>query len=138
MIQIQYYSLYKSVPFLMISSHSMHNSPNGLGLWTLWVGLYLSKCRHFSFFVIFNKKPTHEHSEVGNITENPWIYRQASYYCGTSWWLKCKESVCNMRDPGSIPGWEDPLEKGMATHSSILAWRIPLTESLGSQRVGHH
>ena len=38
---------------------------------------------------------------------------------------------------------EDPLEKGMATHSSILAWRIPWTEepgglqSMGSQRVGH-
>ena len=28
-------------------------------------------------------------------------------------------------------GWEDPLEKGMATHSSILAWRIPWTEELG-------
>ena len=40
-------------------------------------------------------------------------------------------------------GWEDALEKGMATHSSILAWRIPWTEepgglqSMGSQRVGH-
>ena len=39
---------------------------------------------------------------------------------------------------------EDPPEKGMATHSSILAWRIPWTEepggrqSMGSQRVGHH
>ena len=39
--------------------------------------------------------------------------------------------------------WEDPLEKGMATHSSILAWRIPWTEepgelqSMGTQRVGH-
>ena len=33
-------------------------------------------------------------------------------------------------------GWEDPLEKGKATHSSILAWRIPQTvESMGSQRV---
>ena len=28
-------------------------------------------------------------------------------------------------------GWEDPLQKGMATHSSILAWRIPWTEKLG-------
>ena len=28
-------------------------------------------------------------------------------------------------------GWEDPLEKGMATHSSILAWRIPWTEKTG-------
>ena len=29
------------------------------------------------------------------------------------------------------PGWEDPLEKGMATHSSILAWKIPWTEEPG-------
>ena len=36
------------------------------------------------------------------------------------------------------PGWEDPLEKGMVTHSSIIAWRNPLTEkSMGSQRVRH-
>ena len=40
-------------------------------------------------------------------------------------------------------GWEDPLEEGTATHSSILAWKIPWTEepcrlqSMGSQRVGH-
>ena len=40
-------------------------------------------------------------------------------------------------------GWEDPLEKGTATHPSILAWRIPWTEepsglrSTGLQRVGH-
>ena len=35
--------------------------------------------------------------------------------------------------------WEDPLEKGKATHSSILAWRIPGTvQSMGSQRVGHN
>ena len=41
-------------------------------------------------------------------------------------------------------GWEDPLEESIATHSSILAWRIPWTEepsglqSMGSQRVGHN
>ena len=35
-------------------------------------------------------------------------------------------------------GWEDPLEKGMATHSSILAWRIPWTEEPGGlQSMGH-
>ena len=40
-------------------------------------------------------------------------------------------------------GWEDPLEKEMATHFSILAWKIPWTEepggleSMGSQRIGH-
>ena len=41
-------------------------------------------------------------------------------------------------------GWEDPLEEGVATHSTILAWRIPQTEepgglpSVGSQRVRHN
>ena len=37
----------------------------------------------------------------------------------------------NVRDAGLIPGLEDPLEKGMATHSSILAWKIPWTEEPG-------
>ena len=32
-----------------------------------------------------------------------------------------EESACNVGDPGFIPGWEDPLEKGMAAYSSILA-----------------
>ena len=35
--------------------------------------------------------------------------------------LSGKESACNSRDLGSIPGWEDPLQKEMATHSGILA-----------------
>ena len=54
-----------------------------------------------------------------------------------------KESACNERELGTIPGQEDPLEKGMATHSSILAWRIPWTEepgglqSIGLERVRH-
>ena len=38
-----------------------------------------------------------------------------------------KESACNVGDLGSIPGLEDPLEKGKTTHFSILAWRIPRT-----------
>ena len=38
-----------------------------------------------------------------------------------------KESAYKAGNPGSIPGLEDALEKGMATHSSILAWRIPWT-----------
>ena len=46
-------------------------------------------------------------------------------------------------DMGSIPGLEDPLEQEMATHSNILAWKIPWTEepggrqSLGLQRIRH-
>ena len=55
--------------------------------------------------------------------------------------LKCLPPMWETRV--SSLGREDPLEKEMATHSSILAWRIPWTEelgrlqSMGSQRVGH-
>ena len=54
-----------------------------------------------------------------------------------------KASVYNAGDPVRSLGWEDPLEKEMATHSSTLAWKIPWTEdlgrlhSMGSLRVGH-
>ena len=61
--------------------------------------------------------------------------------------MKCgsdgKQSACNAEDLASIPGWEDPLEKGMTTHSSVLVWRTLWTEepgglqSMGSQRVRH-
>ena len=60
-----------------------------------------------------------------------------------------KVSACNAQDQGSIPGERRSLEKEMATHSNILAWKIlvwkiPRTEepgrlqSMGSQRVGHN
>ena len=42
-----------------------------------------------------------------------------------------KETACNAGDQVQSLGWEDHLEKGMATHSSILAWRIPWTEEPG-------
>ena len=58
-----------------------------------------------------------------------------------------KNSLANAGDKrdGEVQslGWEDPLEKEMATHFSILAWKIPYTEepcelqSMGSQRVRH-
>ena len=60
--------------------------------------------------------------------------------------LSSKESVCNSGaagDAGSMPGLEDLLEKGMATRSGILAWRIMWMEEPGgiqfirSHRVGH-
>ena len=54
-----------------------------------------------------------------------------------------KESACSVADPVQSLGWEDSLEKEMATHPSVLAWRIPGTRepdglpSMGSHRVGH-
>ena len=53
-------------------------------------------------------------------------------------------SAGDIRDPGMILGQEDPLEKGMATHSSIVAWRIPWTEEpsglqfIALQRLKHN
>ena len=64
-----------------------------------------------------------------------------SFYTGCS---VGKESACNVGDPSSIPGWGRSLEKKIATHSSIFAWKIPWTEdpgglqSVGSQRVRHN
>ena len=53
-----------------------------------------------------------------------------------------KASACNTETRVQSLGWEDPLEKGMATHSSPLAWKSPCMEepgglrAMGSQRVG--
>ena len=51
---------------------------------------------------------------------------------------KKKESACNAGDMGSISGWEDPLEKGKATHSDILAWshkELDTTEQLSHLHI---
>ena len=56
---------------------------------------------------------------------------------------QCEDGRGEVRETGLIPGSGRPLEEGMATHSSILVWKIPWTEepgrlgSIGSQRVGH-
>ena len=55
-----------------------------------------------------------------------------------------KNPPANGGDEASALGWEDPLEKEMASHSSIPAWEIPWTEesrglqSMGSPRAGHN
>ena len=54
----------------------------------------------------------------------PWRKDRLPSILGLPWGSDCKESAHNAGDLTLIPGWEDPLEEGMATHSSILAWRI--------------
>ena len=71
------------------------------------------------------------------------IYIALTLYLGFPGGSDSKESACNAGDMVWSMDREDPLEKEMATHSSILAWRIPRTEepgglqSMGSQRVRH-
>ena len=81
---------------------------------------------------IFNKLVSYRNSEENNTGP--------SYPSD----LDSKESVCNESVWVQTLSLEDPLEKGMATHSSNLVWRIPWTEepgglqSMGLQRVGHN
>ena len=67
-----------------------------------------------------------------------------NFYTVLSVYTQSVKNLPAMQETGVLSlGREDPLEKEMATHSSILAWEIPRTEepgalqSLGSQRVGH-
>ena len=70
-----------------------------------------------------------------------WKRKRKPYFPGGS---DGKASAYNVGDCVRSLGWEDPLEKEMATHSSTLAWKIPWTEepgrlqSMGLQRVGHN
>ena len=102
--------------------------------------LLLSKILWFSHFVgepnYWSVGFTQEIAIVGHFWIFPYCF--FSCYIYTWFWRTAMQETWVW----SL-GWEDPLEKGMATHSSILAWRIPWTEepgglhSTGSQRVGH-
>ena len=72
-----------------------------------------------------------------------WLYAQSIIYTKPS--IQTVKNLLAMQETWVLSlGWEDPLEKGMATYSSTLVWRIPWTEepgglqSIGSQRVGQY
>ena len=73
--------------------------------------------------------------------EELWLFAEVLAVRNFPGGLDSKESACNSGDLGSISGLGRSLEKEMATHSSILAWKTPWTEellqSMGSQRVRH-
>ena len=92
--------------------------------------------RHLSVVAYFGEKKV-KFSHKLDISQN------LKFYLSVLIKTVVKESTCCAGDGDSVLGWEDPLEKEISTHSSILAWRIPRTEesgrlqSVGSQRVGH-
>ena len=73
------------------------------------------------------------------ITVNQFLYRflkfsyttTITYLLGPPWWLSSQESRCMQEIWVQFLGREDPLEKEMVTHRSILAWEIPWTEESG-------
>ena len=91
-------------------------------------------------------------SKVGNLSSIPGLWRflgeGIGYPLQYSWASLVVQIVKNPPEMQEAwvwyLGWEDPLEEGMTTHCSILAWRIPWTvkpgglQSMGSQRVGHN
>ena len=107
--------------FGIIVLQSMGHPPDGCGIW-FYPGctsptISLQHLLCFQMWGIFF---------LGGFQHPP------SFPCGSAG----KESACNAEDLGLIPGLEDPLGKGKATHSGILAWRIPLDCIVqGSQRV---
>jgi len=109
----------------------------------------LSLLPHLLFFLVYSPIKVLE----SNLASVPWHRSKSQrqnfgwntkelFYCfaGLLWCLSGKESTYNEETQVWSLGWEDLLEKEMATHSSILAWEIPWTEetgglqSLGSQK----
>ena len=92
-------------------------------------------------------KNLHRSKQTGkfsHLTSVVWFAVDPCLYAGFPGGSDGKESTWNAGDPVPNPGQEDPLEQGMATYSSILAWRLPRTEepgglqSMGLQRVRHN
>ena len=70
-----------------------------------------------------------DHDYLLSVRMKHYLLLVVYYYC----WTYCHMSW------GRSLGWEDPLEEGMATHSSVLAWRIPRAEESGGlQSMGPH
>ena len=78
-----------------------------------------------------------------SICTKSWLFRNIRHHRVIAGGSDGKESACNAGNLGSIPGLGRSLDKGMATNSSILAWKIPWTEEPGglqfmwSQKVRH-
>ena len=130
-------SLFSCIQLFVTSWTIAHKSPLSIGFsrQEYWRGLPCSPLGHFPLLGI----------KLGSLTS---LALTGSFFTTSTTWIACqlgypssnlglhgssadKESTCNARDLG----WEDPLKKGKATYSSILAWRIPWTvESRRSQR----
>ena len=94
--------------------------------WAVKVSYYYYIPMHFSFYICWYSF---------------YVFEWFCIRCRASQLAHVRESTCNAGNPGCFLVGKYPLEKGMATHSSIPAWRIPWTEkpsglqSMGSERM---
>ena len=107
------------------------------------MGLWLTISFSFSLTIIFSSLPGCEQiwKQDFYIEE---ISRRYTASQVAQWWRVCLPMQETLETWVRSLQWEDPLEEEMATHSSVLTWRIPWTEepvrlqSMGLQRVGHN
>ena len=105
---------YTSVSLLLsrIQGYHYHRSKFHIYALVYCIGVFLSGLLHSVYFILwFNS--TIRASQVALVVKNTPVYEG------------------DLRDVGSVPGWEDVLQESMAIHSSILVWRIPWTEEPG-------
>ena len=112
-----------------------------LRIWSTKNGLFQAK--NLRSFYSSREEITREWTSRNKtcIAESP--FDSVRVFQVIQWWTNHLLMQEALEMPVQSLGWEDPLEEGMATHSSILAWRIPWTEEpgvlrpVGSQRIGH-
>ena len=88
--------------------------------------LSLSHFPPILFLIYLNKQASTRSPNPASVFR--YIFLRSVCFPGLPWWLSSKESTCNAGEAGGVGlilGRKDPLEEGMATHSSILAWRTP-------------
>ena len=73
-------------------------------------------------------KQTYHGGQAESLTQKLCCRTKAVFTSGFPGGSDGKESTCNVRDLVQSLGWDNPRERGMGTHSSILAWRITWTE----------
>ena len=117
------------VPPLVIGSFLLWHVP------LLFVGyFFLSYFLALTYFMLLQDTPGSHciffapSTGISTFPREPWSFCWKMKY-GLPWWLSNKESFCQAENQSLTQ--EDPLEKEMATHSSILAWEIPWTEEPG-------
>ena len=108
----------------MIFTHTAHSNSKFRGIGIYYISIYLIVMKWLKWCILF----------------------KLVYFYSSGQWQRTKNPPANagdIRDVGLTLGHKDLLEEVLATHSSILAWRIPWTEepgglwSTGSQTVGH-
>ena len=146
------YFHYSVAQFLMVECTNKCYSSYLYKNYVVCVYIYIYICIHFVAFPSqqFNVSYTVSLMEMQRAILSLWVEIQSQQVCAVPMGVpggsdgKKKNLLATQETRVQSLGQEDPLEQGMNTHSSILAWRIPWTEepgrlqSMGSQKVRHN